>query len=100
MTTLQEKQDAVFTVTDAALIHRQSLKDSLRNEKLEGSFAEARKRYIRKLDAAIEATQGVRFDETLKVSERVRDLDLADAVALLHAVEDHIRSISKRSPLA
>lgn len=100
MTTLQDKQDAMFTVTDAAQIHSQSLKDSLRNENLNGSFAEVRKRYIHKLDNAVATVQATRFDETLKVSERVRDLDLADAVALLHAVEDHIRSISKRSPLA
>lgn len=100
MLTLQQKQDAVRTVVDAAAIHSQSLKDSLRNERLTGSFAEARKSYIRKLDSAIEISQDVQFDETLKVSERVRDLDLADAVSLLHAVEDHIRSISKRSPLA
>lgn len=100
MLSLQQKQDAVLAVVDAAQIHSQSLKDSLRHERLSGSFAEVRRSYIRKLDSAIAISQGMRFDETLKVAERVRDLDLADAVALLHAVEDHIRDISKRSPLA
>lgn len=94
------KQHALAAVVDAATIHAQRMQDSLTDKEVSGSFAEARRRYVGKLRVALSEVQGTRFDESGKVSERVRDLDLAESVALLHAVEDHIRTLVGRSPLA
>lgn len=102
MGTLQEKQDALRVVVDAAGIHNESLRSSILNDRsLQRGFKDARSGYINKLAKAIAEVSSLRLEETLKVSERVRDLDLEESVDLLIAVEDHIRSLrrNRRSSL-
>lgn len=88
------KQDALKTVVEGARIHADKLTESLADQQMARGFSDARSAYIRKLRGAIAEIADTRYDESGKVSERVRDLDLAESVALLHAVEDHIRSIA------
>ncbi len=97
---MTSKQDALHIVIDAASIHAQRMQDSLTDREVTGTFADARRSYVGKLKVALSEVKGTRYDEAGKVSERVRDLDLAESVALMHAVEDHIRSLVGRSPLS
>lgn len=94
----QDKQSALIVVCEAAGIHSQSLDQSLTdNRSFTESFKDARRRYIRTLNAAIRTVEGTRFEDAETVSERVRDLDLAQLVALQLAVEDRIRDITPLS---
>jgi uncharacterized protein (DUF2164 family) len=97
---LKEKQDALKLVADGAKIHNDYLRSTLNDRYSNQSFNAARAAYVRKLDEALSEVARLKLDETLKVSERVSDLNLEDAVDLLHAVEDHIRNLRqhKRRP--
>lgn len=98
MGTLQEKHDALKLVADAAKIHSDNLRESLNEDRhFNRSFNSSRAEYINKVNFAISTVRALKFDETLKVSERVADLDLAESVDLLHAVEDHIRKLRQYS---
>lgn len=102
MGTLHEKRDALRVVVGAAGIHKDELKSSILNDKsMQRGFKDARSGYIDKLSAAISEVSSLRLEETLKVIERVQDLDLEESVDLLIAVEDHIRSLrrNRRSSL-
>ena len=50
---------------------------------------------MRKLDNALLEACMIRLDENATISQRVSDLNLEDSVDLLHAVEDHIRSLRR-----
>lgn len=102
MTTLVEKQTALKEVSDAATIHAASLQTSIMDRDMNPSFKAARRQYMESLTKAINVVNGLKLDETTKVVERVADLDLEEATDLLHAVEDHIRSLrrSRRSKFA
>lgn len=96
MSTLQEKRDAIKLVADAATIHRDRMKDSLRNERYDSpSFQAARGGYVSKLSTALGEVARLKLDEELKLAERVTDLTLEESVDLLHAVEDHIRELRR-----
>jgi hypothetical protein len=103
--TLKEKQDALKLVADAASIHSEHLKSTLEEKRYgqiidDGSFNRARSAYIDKLNKALSEVARLKLDESLKVSERVSDLNLEEAVDLLHAVQDHILKLRqhKRRP--
>lgn len=93
MSTLEQKREALKLVADAASIHSDHLRETLKDNRNNASFNAVRGAYVSKLNTAIGEVQRLRLDETLKVSERVSDLNLEDAVDLLHAVEDHIRKL-------
>jgi hypothetical protein len=95
MIDVQAKRDALQIVTGAAAIHKNGLIDSLKTNRYGGneSFLEARQRYIDGLDEALKELQGVRFEDGAKLHERVKDLTLEESVRLLHAVQDHLRTL-------
>lgn len=94
MTDLKAKRDALNVVLDAAKIHSQSMTKTLTEESgMSKSFADARRSYVRKLDAALSEARTIRLDENATISQRVADLDLEEATDLLHAVQDHIRNL-------
>ncbi len=96
MSTPQEKLNSVRFVAQAAGIHRDHLKDTLKNETfVNQSFGPARQNYINRLTEAMNVVAGLKLDESERISERVSDLTLEDSVDLLHAVEDHIRSLRR-----
>jgi len=97
MTNLEAKRDALNVVLEAAKIHSQSMTDSLSDYGMQAGFKEARRGYIRKLNAALSEAQTIRLDSEANISQRVADLDLGEATDLLHAVEDHIRSLRHRN---
>lgn len=105
MGTLKEKRDALKLVMDAANIHSEHLKSTLNEKRYgtvidNGSFNRARSEYISKLNSALSEVARLKLDESLKVSERVSDLNLEEAVDVLHAVQDHILKLRqhKRRP--
>jgi hypothetical protein len=97
MSTLKEKQEALRRVADAAKIHGDNLRASLKDRYNTEPFNAARADYVSKLNGALVEVSLLKLDESLKVSERVRDLGLEESVDLLHAVEDHIRSLRRNS---
>ena len=107
MTTIEDKASAIRDIAHAAGIHVDNLERDLRNES-RYTFANnpdttrARQGYINKVRDSLRVVRGISFDETGTVQERVRDLELGQAVDLLHAVEDHIRQLRRnsRTPLA
>lgn len=96
MGTLESKRNAIKVVADAAQIHSDYLKGTLTTDRHQSrSFNSARAGYVDKVNAAISEVLRIKFDESAKISERVSDLNLEDSVDLLHAVEDHIRSLRR-----
>lgn len=95
MGTLLEKHNALKEVTDAAHIHSERMLETLDDRFASESFTALRREYVSRLKVAIEEAKAIKLDETLKVQERVSDLSLEAAVDLLHAVEDHIRTLRR-----
>jgi len=94
MIDVKAKQDALELVTGAASIHSNGLRESLGNDRsMSASFKEARQRYINKLEDALRELRGVAFADGAKLDEQVKDLSLAESVKLLHAVQDHMRTL-------
>lgn len=96
---IESKRDALNIVLDAADIHSKTLTESLSEYGMQAGFKRARVTYIGKLQNAVAEARMIRLDSDGTISQRVADLDLEEATDLLHAVEDHIRSLrrNKRS---
>lgn len=98
MSDLTSKRKNLHLVAEAAALHKTAMEATIAEattSNMSASFKHARQSYIRKLDAAILEVYRLKFDESATVSERVSDLNLEDSVDLLHAVEDHIRSLRR-----
>jgi hypothetical protein len=98
MSDFTAQREALHLVSDAASLHKKAMEESIATataSSMSESFKHARQSYIRRLDLAISMVNLLRFDESLTISEKVSDLNLEDSVDLLHAVEDHIRSLRR-----
>lgn len=98
MSDLTKMREALHLVTDAAYLHQKAMEDSIASAttySMADSFKRARQSYIKRLQTAVAEVRRMKFDETATVSEKVSDLNLEDSVDLLHAVEDHIRSLRR-----
>ena len=95
----QEIKEALKVVTDAAVIHCERLTETLQSSRYpqNDSFNVSRLAFIRKTQAAIREVRWLKLDETVRIKERVSDLSLEEAVDLLHAVEDRIRTIRQHN---
>lgn len=94
---LEDKRTALNVVLDAARVHSQTLTESLSEYGMQEGFKSARRSYIRKLQNAVSEAASIRLDSEGTISQRVADLDLGEATDLLHAVEDHIRSLRRHN---
>lgn len=92
---LEDKRTALNMVLDAADIHSKTLTESLSEYGMQEGFKRARVAYVGKLQNAVSEARTIRLDENATISQRVADLDLEEATDLLHAVEDHIRSLRR-----
>lgn len=98
MSDLTAQRGALILVTDAASLHKAAMEESIDQatyNSMSDSFKHARRSYIRQLEDAIRQVERLKFDENLTISEKVSDLNLEESVDLLHAVEDHIRSLRR-----
>lgn len=100
MTTIEDKASAIRDVAHAAGIHVENLERDLRNESRyvfsnNPDTTRARQGYINKVKESLRVVRGISFDEEGTVQQRIRDLDLEQAVDVLHAVEDHIRELRR-----
>lgn len=91
---LEQKRDALKVVIDAASIHHSKLTDSLTSDRsMAAGFKQSRVEYLNKLRKAIGEVSQLKLDEEEKVSERVSELSLEDAVDLYFALETHIKNL-------